>query len=55
MPRRVLGTLLIGRVAVGSVVPRIGIPVGSLYVVSELLASTRPSIGPWFAGSSLPT
>jgi len=45
MPRRVLGTLLIGLMAVGSVLLWIGIPVGWLFLASRLTDSPQPSMG----------
>jgi hypothetical protein len=47
MPRRLLGALLILLMAVGSVVLWIGIPVGWLYLVSQLVDSSQPSMGPY--------
>jgi hypothetical protein len=47
MPRRLLGALLILLMAVGSVLLWIGIPVGWLYLVSRLVTSSRPSMGPY--------
>jgi hypothetical protein len=47
MARRLLGTLLIGLMAVGSVLLWIGIPVGWLYLVSRLVDSSQPSMGPY--------
>jgi hypothetical protein len=47
MPRRLLGALLIGLMAVGSVVLWIGIPVGWLYLASRLTDSPQPSMGPY--------
>ena len=47
MPRRLLGALLIGLMAVGSVLLWIGIPVGWLYLVSQLVDSSQPSMGPY--------
>jgi hypothetical protein len=63
MTRRLLAALLIGLMAVGSVVLWIGVPVGWLYVASQLTESSQPAMGPYvlvlvvflFAGSSLPT
>jgi hypothetical protein len=47
MPRMLLGALLILLMAVGSVVLWIGIPVGWLYLVSQLVDSSQPSMGPY--------
>jgi hypothetical protein len=47
MPRRLLGALLIGLMAVGSVLLWIGVPVGWLYVASRLTDSPQPSMGPY--------
>jgi hypothetical protein len=47
MPRRLLGTLLIGLMAVGSVLLWIGVPVGWLYLASRLTDSPQPSMGPY--------
>jgi hypothetical protein len=47
MARRILGTLLVGLMAVGSVALWIGIPVGWLYVASRLSDSSQPRMGPY--------
>jgi hypothetical protein len=47
MPRMVLGTLLIGLMAVGSVLLWIGVPVGWLYLASKLTDSSQPTMGPY--------
>ena len=47
MPRRLLGALLIGLMAVGSVLLWIGVPVGWLYLASRLTDSPQPSMGPY--------
>jgi hypothetical protein len=47
MPRRLLGALLIGLMAVGSILLWIGIPVGWLFLVSRLVDSAQPSMGPY--------
>jgi hypothetical protein len=47
MPRMVLGTLLIGLMAVGSVLLWIGVPVGWLYLGSKLTDSSQPTMGPY--------
>jgi hypothetical protein len=45
MARRVLGTLLIGLMAAGSVLLWIGVPLGWLYLASQLADSSQPSMG----------
>ena len=52
MPRRLLGALLIGLMAVGSVLLWIGVPVGWLYLASRLTDSPQPSMGPYVWCSS---
>ena len=47
MARRLLGTLLIGLMAVGSVLLWIGVPVGWLYLASQLTDSSQPTMGPY--------
>jgi hypothetical protein len=47
MPRRLLGALLIALMAAGSVLLWIGIPVGWLYLASQLTDSSQPSMGPY--------
>jgi hypothetical protein len=47
MTRRLLGALLIGLMAVGSVVLWIGVPLGWLYVASQLTESSQPTMGPY--------
>jgi hypothetical protein len=47
MARRLLGALLIGSMAIGSVVLWIGIPVGWLYLASRLVDSSQPTMGPY--------
>jgi hypothetical protein len=47
MPRRILGALLIALMAVGSVLLWIGIPVGWLYLASQITDSSQPSMGPY--------
>jgi hypothetical protein len=47
MPRRLLGALLIALMAVGSVILWIGVPVGWLYLVSQIVDSPRPAMGPY--------
>jgi hypothetical protein len=45
--RRLLGALLIALMAIGSVLLWLGIPVGWLYIVSRLVKSSQPSMGPY--------
>jgi hypothetical protein len=47
MPRTLLGALLIALMAVGSVLLWIGIPVGWLYLASQVTDSSQPSMGPY--------
>jgi hypothetical protein len=47
MTRRLVGALLILLMAAGSVLLWIGIPVGWLYLVSRLVDSSEPSMGPY--------
>lgn len=47
MTRRMLGALLIGLMAVGSVLLWIGIPLGWLYLASRVAGSSQPSMGPY--------
>jgi hypothetical protein len=47
MPRRLVVTLLIGLMAVGSVLLWIGVPVGWLYLASRLTDSSQPTMGPY--------
>jgi hypothetical protein len=47
MTRRLLGALLIALMAVGSVLLWIGVPVGWLYVASQVTDSSQPSMGPY--------
>jgi hypothetical protein len=47
MTRRLLAALLIGLMAVGSVVLWIGVPVGWLYLASQLTESSQPAMGPY--------
>jgi hypothetical protein len=47
MARRLLGTVLIGLMAVGSLVLWIGVPVGWLYLASQLTDSSQPTMGPY--------
>jgi hypothetical protein len=46
MTRRLAGALLILLMAIGSVLLWIGIPVGWLYLVSQLVDSSQPAMGP---------
>ena len=45
--RRLLGALLIALMAIGSILLWLGIPVGWLYIVSRLVKSSQPSMGPY--------
>jgi hypothetical protein len=45
--RRLLGALLIALMAIGSVLLWLGIPIGWLYIVSRLVKSSQPSMGPY--------
>jgi hypothetical protein len=45
--RRLLAALLIALMAVGSILLWLGIPVGWLYLVSRLVESSQPSMGPY--------
>jgi hypothetical protein len=47
MTRRLVGAFLILLMAVGSILLWIGIPVGWLYLVSQLVDSSEPSMGPY--------
>jgi hypothetical protein len=47
MTRRLTGAFLILLMAVGSILLWIGIPVGWLYLVSRLVDSSEPSMGPY--------
>jgi hypothetical protein len=47
MTRRLVGAFLILLMAVGSILLWIGIPVGWLYLVSRLVDSSEPSMGPY--------
>jgi hypothetical protein len=47
MTRRLAGAFLILLMAVGSILLWIGIPVGWLYLVSQLVDSSEPSMGPY--------
>ena len=45
--RRLIGVFLIALMAVGSILLWLGIPVGWLYLVSRLVKSSQPSMGPY--------
>jgi hypothetical protein len=45
--RKLLAALLIALMAVGSILLWLGIPVGWLYLVSRLVKSSQPSMGPY--------
>jgi hypothetical protein len=45
--RRLVAVLLIALMAIGSVMLWFGIPVGWLYLVSRLVSSSQPSMGPY--------
>jgi hypothetical protein len=45
--RRLVGVVLIALMALGSVLLWLGIPVGWLYLVSRLVTSSQPSMGPY--------
>src|SRR3954466_5378816 len=45
--RRLLAALLIALMAIGSILLWLGIPVGWLYLVSRLVSSSQPSMGPY--------
>src|SRR4051794_10789151 len=47
MTRTLVGAFLILLMAVGSILLWIGIPVGWLYLVSRLVDSSQPSMGPY--------
>jgi hypothetical protein len=47
MGHRVLAALLIALMAIGSIVLWLGIPLGWLYLVSRLVKSSQPSMGPY--------
>ena len=47
MTRRLVGAVLILLMAVGSILLWIGIPLGWLYLVSQLVDSSEPSMGPY--------
>jgi hypothetical protein len=45
--RRLVAALLIVLMAIGSIVLWLGIPIGWLYLVSRLVSSSQPSMGPY--------
>jgi hypothetical protein len=45
--RRALAAVLIAVMAIGSILLWLGIPVGWLYLVSRLVKSSQPSMGPY--------
>jgi hypothetical protein len=45
--RRLVAALLIALMAVGSILLWLGIPVGWLYLVSRMVSSSQPSMGPY--------
>jgi hypothetical protein len=45
--RRLLGAVLIVLMAIGSILLWLGIPVGWLYLVSRMVTSSQPSMGPY--------
>src|SRR6266480_12706 len=45
--RRIAAALLIVAMAIGSIVLWLGIPIGWLYLVSRLVSSSQPSMGPY--------
>ena len=45
--RRLLAAVLIVLMAIGSILLWLGIPVGWLYLVSRLVSSSQPSMGPY--------
>ena len=45
--RRLAAALLIVLMAIGSIVLWLGIPIGWLYLVSRLVSSSQPSMGPY--------
>lgn len=45
--RKLLAALLIALMAIGSILLWLGIPVGWLYIVSRLVKSSQPSMGPY--------
>ncbi|HKE77925.1 MAG TPA: hypothetical protein VKB54_01410 [Solirubrobacteraceae bacterium] len=47
MGRRLIALLLIALMAIGSIVLWLGIPLGWLYLVSRLVNSSQPSMGPY--------
>jgi hypothetical protein len=47
MGRRLIAVLLIALMAIGSILLWLGIPLGWLYLVSRLVKSSQPSMGPY--------
>jgi hypothetical protein len=45
--RRLLAVVLIALMAIGSILLWLGIPVGWLYLVSRMVSSSQPSMGPY--------
>ena len=45
--RRLIAVLLIALMAIGSILLWLGIPLGWLYLVSRLVSSSQPSMGPY--------
>jgi hypothetical protein len=45
--RRLVAALLIALMAIGSILLWLGIPVGWLYLVSRMVSSSQPSMGPY--------
>jgi hypothetical protein len=45
--RRLVAALLIVLMAIGSILLWLGIPIGWLYLVSRLVSSSQPSMGPY--------
>jgi hypothetical protein len=45
--RRIAAALLIVAMAIGSILLWLGIPIGWLYLVSRLVSSSQPSMGPY--------
>jgi hypothetical protein len=45
--RRLAAALLIALMAIGSILLWLGIPIGWLYLVSRLVSSSQPSMGPY--------
>ena len=45
--RRLIAVLLIALMAIGSILLWLGIPLGWLYLVSRMVSSSQPSMGPY--------